>query len=335
MSCPIGFPNKGRVSGKLLAYTGKRFLQALVSVVVASLIIFLVAEALPGDVAQTILGQYATEEALNAIRNELGLNRPLHVRYIDWVSGVVRGDLGESLSKSGVKVAPFLLRRARNSMILAVGSMILIIPVSFILGILAGLRPGSWFDRLISVTTLGLISFPSFITGLILIFIFSVQLGWLPASSSIDLSEGLLNQLPRIILPILALSGVMLGYITRHIRASMIKVLRADYTRAAVLKGVRRRTVIIKHVLRNALLPAITVIAINLGWLLGGTVVVEATFGFPGMGRLVLNAIQSRDIPLMEAGLLFVVIVYISVNFGTDILYSILDPRIRYERGET
>ena len=319
----------------MLAYSGKRLLQAVVSIAVASIIIFLIAEALPGDVAQMILGQYATEESLQALRENLKLNDPLHVRYFDWLSGVFRGDLGTSLSKTGVEVGPLLLRRARNSLILAAGAMIFIIPISFFLGIIAGLRPGSWFDRLISITTLGLISFPSFITGLVLILIFSVQLGWLPASSSIDVSQGWLNQIPKLVLPILALSGVMLGYITRHIRASMVKVLRSDYTRAATLKGLGRQTVITKHVLRNALLPAVTVIAINLGWLLGGAVVVEATFGYPGVARLVLNAIKHRDIPVMEAGLLFVVTAYIVVNFGTDLIYTLLDPRIRYERGES
>ncbi len=318
----------------MLEYSGKRFVQALISILVASVIIFLIAEALPGDVAQMILGQYATEESLATLRENLGLNQPLHFRYFDWLSGVLRGDLGTSLSKTGVKVAPLLLRRARNSMILAVGAMLFIIPLSFLLGIVAGMRPGSWFDRLISVTTLGLISFPSFITGLVLILIFSVQLGWLPASSSVDLSEGFVNQLPKLILPILALSGVMLGYITRHIRASMVKVLRSEYTRAATLKGIGRRSVITKHVLRNALLPAVTVIAINLGWLLGGAVVVEATFSYPGVARLVLNAIKHRDVPVMEAGLLFVVAAYVTVNFGTDIIYTLLDPRIRYSRGE-
>ncbi|MFP4135910.1 MAG: ABC transporter permease [Candidatus Acetothermia bacterium] len=319
----------------MLTYSGKRLLQALVSIVVASIIIFLVAEALPGDVAQMILGQYATEDSLQALREKLNLNEPLHVRYFDWLSGVFRGDLGTSLSKTGVKVGPLLLRRAQNSLILAAGAMIIIIPISFSLGIIAGLRPGSWFDRLISITTLGLISFPSFITGLVLILIFSVYLGWLPASSSIDLSQGWLKQIPKLVLPILALSGVMLGYITRHIRASMVKVLRSDYTRSATLKGLGRRTVITKHVLRNALLPAVTVVAINLGWLLGGAVVVEATFGYPGVARLILNAIQQRDIPVMEAGLLFVVTAYITVNFGTDLLYTLLDPRIRYDRGES
>ncbi len=318
----------------MISFTLNRFVQALTSILIASILIFLIAEALPGDVAQMILGQYATEDSLAALRNKLGLNQPLHVRYFNWLSGVFRGDLGTSLSKTGVKVGPLLLRRARNSLVLAAGSMIFIIPVSFLLGIAAGLKPGSWLDRLISVTTLGLISFPSFITGLVLILIFSVQLGWLPASSSLELSTGIFQQFHKLILPILALSGVMLGYITRHIRASMVKVLRSDYTRAATLKGLGRRTVITKHVLRNALLPAITVIAINLGWLLGGAVVVEATFGYPGVARLVLNAIKHRDIPVMEAGLLFVVIAYITVNFGTDILYTLLDPRIRYSRGE-
>lgn len=318
----------------MLAYSGKRFLQAIVSIAVASVIIFLVAEALPGDVAQMILGQYATEESLQALRVKLKLNEPLHVRYFDWLAGVFRGDLGTSLSKTGVKVGPLLLRRARNSLILAAGAMIIIIPLSLSLGVIAGLNPDSWLDHLISVTTLSLISFPSFITGLTLLLIFSVVLGVLPASSSINLESGILNQLPKLILPILALSGVMLGYIARHTRVSVIKVMRSDYIRAAILKGLPRYRVILKHALRNALLPTVTVIAINLGWLLGGAVVVEVTFGYPGVGRLVLSAIKHRDVPVMEASLLFVVTAYIFINFGTDILYTLLNPKLRYGGAE-
>lgn len=318
----------------MLIYSSKRLLQAVVSIFIASLLIFLVAEGLPGDVAQMVLGQYATEESLEALRQELGLNRPLHVRYFDWLSGVLHGNFGTSLSRSGIRVGPLLLQRARNSLVLAVGALLFVVPVSLLLGVTAGLNRDSWLDRLISVTTLGLISFPSFITGLILILIFSVYLGWLPASGAIDWTNGIFSQLNKLILPILALSGVMTGYIVRHTRASVVKVMKSDYTRSAILKGMNSKRVIVNHVLRNALLPTVTVIAINLGWLLGGAVVVEATFSYPGVARLILTAIKQRDIPIMEAGLLFVVAAYIFVNLFTDLLYSFINPKLRYGEGE-
>jgi len=318
----------------MLIYSSKRLLQAVVSIFIASLLIFLVAEGLPGDVAQMVLGQYATEESLEALRQELGLNRPLHVRYLDWLNGVLHGNFGTSLSRSGIRVGPLLVQRARNSLVLAFGALLFVVPVSLLLGVTAGLNRDSWLDRLISVTTLGLISFPSFITGLILILIFSVYLGWLPASGAIDWSNGIFSQLNKLILPILALSGVMTGYIVRHTRASVVKVMKSDYTRSAILKGMNSKRVIVNHVLRNALLPTITVIAINLGWLLGGAVVVEATFSYPGVARLILTAIKQRDIPIMEAGLLFVVAAYIFVNLFTDLLYSFINPKLRYGEGE-
>jgi len=318
----------------MLIYSSKRLLQAVVSIFIASLLIFLVAEGLPGDVAQMVLGQYATEESLEALRQELGLNRPLHVRYLDWLNGVLHGNFGTSLSRSGIRVGPLLVQRARNSLVLAFGALLFVVPVSLLLGVTAGLNRDSWLDRLISVTTLGLISFPSFITGLILILIFSVYLGWLPASGAIDWSNGIFSQLNKLILPILALSGVMTGYIVRHTRASVVKVMKSDYTRSAILKGMNSKRVIVNHVLRNALLPTVTVIAINLGWLLGGAVVVEATFSYPGVARLILTAIKQRDIPIMEAGLLFVVAAYIFVNLFTDLLYSFINPKLRYGEGE-
>ena len=318
----------------MLIYSSKRLLQAVVSIFIASLLIFLVAEGLPGDVAQMVLGQYATEESLEALRQELGLNRPLHVRYLDWLNGVLHGNFGTSLSRSGIRVGPLLVQRARNSLVLAFGALLFVVPVSLLLGVTAGLNRDSWLDRLISVTTQGLISFPSFITGLILILIFSVYLGWLPASGAIDWSNGIFSQLNKLILPILALSGVMTGYIVRHTRASVVKVMKSDYTRSAILKGMNSKRVIVNHVLRNALLPTVTVIAINLGWLLGGAVVVEATFSYPGVARLILTAIKQRDIPIMEAGLLFVVAAYIFVNLFTDLLYSFINPKLRYGEGE-
>lgn len=318
----------------MLIYSSKRLLQAVVSIFIASLLIFLVAEGLPGDVAQMVLGQYATEESLAALRQELGLNRSLHVRYLDWLNGVLHGNFGTSLSRSGIRVGPLLLQRARNSLVLAFGALLFVVPVSLLLGVTAGLNRDSWLDRLISITTLGLISFPSFITGLILILIFSVYLGWFPASGAIDWSNGIFSQLDKLILPILALSGVMTGYIVRHTRASVVKVMKSDYTRSAILKGMNSKRVIVNHVLRNALLPTVTVIAINLGWLLGGAVVVEATFSYPGVARLILTAIKQRDIPIMEAGLLFVVAAYIFVNLFTDLLYSFINPKLRYGEGE-
>lgn len=310
-------------------FVGKRLVNMVITLLVASVIIFAVTELIPGDVAQMILGQNATEEALEGLRSQLGLNRPAMVRYGSWIWGVLRGDMGTSLSMQGVSVASILLRRGLNSLFLAVCATIFLVPLSLFLGVVAGLKEGSWLDHFISTSSLVALSMPSFISGTFLVLIFSIWLGLLPATSSIRPDANLFAVFPRLILPIVTVSLVLLGYVARMVRASVIDASHADYTRTATLKGLPQHKVI-WHILRNALMPTVTVIAMNLGWLIGGLVVVETLFAFPGLGRLIYISIQRQDIPLIQASVLLTSAVYLLLNLASDVIYTFLDPRIRY-----
>jgi peptide/nickel transport system permease protein len=314
----------------VLTYVVKRLFFIVVALFIASILIFLIVEAVPGDVAQMILGQNVTEEALAALREKLGLNDPLHVRYFDWIGGILKGDMGESLSIPGVEVSDLIIRRGRNSLFLAGVATLFLVPLSILLGVLAGLNEDSWADNLISTLTLIVLSVPEFISGTFLMLLFSVWLGLLPATSAIDPTGALLPQFKLLILPILTVSLVLLGYVARMVRASVIDASRSYYARTAVLKGLPRIKVITRHILKNALLPAVTIIAMNLGWLIGGIIIVETVFGFPGLGRLVLFAIKQRDVPLIEASVLVMGGAYLVLNLLADIIYTWLNPRIRY-----
>jgi peptide/nickel transport system permease protein len=302
----------------------------LLTLLVASIIIFFLVEIMPGDVAQKILGRASTPEALAGLREHLGLNKPAYVRYLVWLSHFVRGDFGESLYMTGVKIAPLILRRSLNSIVLAGFGLIMLVPVSLIGGIIAGLNKGKWIDNIISVSGLLLLSLPSFVTGIILILIFSLSLRTLPPTSNIPLGETIFSSMEKIILP--ALSGTlgMVGYIVRMMRSSMIQELESNYVRTAILKGLPSNYVTFKHVIRNALLPSITVIGMNIGWMFGGLIVVETLFAYPGIGYLMFIAIQRRDIPLIEATAMIITLVYMVSSVTTDLLYSFLNPRIRY-----
>jgi peptide/nickel transport system permease protein len=314
----------------VLKYVIKRLFFIVIALFIASILIFLIVEAVPGDVAQMILGQNVTEEALQALRQKLGLDQPLPARYIDWIGGIVQGDMGESLSIPGVEVSELIIRRGRNSLFLAAAATLFLVPISILLGVFAGLNEDSWIDNLVSTVSLIALSVPEFISGTFMILIFSIWLGVLPATSAIDPTGALLPQFSLLILPILTVSLVLLGYVARMVRASVIDASRSYYARTAVLKGISRFHVITRHILKNALLPAVTIIAMNLGWLIGGIIIVETVFGFPGLGRLVLFAIKQRDVPLIEASVLVMGAAYLVLNLLADIIYTWLNPRIRY-----
>lgn len=314
----------------MIKYIVKRLFFILIALFISSILIFLIVEAVPGDVAQMILGQNVTEESLEALREKLGLNLPLHTRYFQWIGGILKGDMGESLSMPGVEVSDLIIRRGRNSLFLAAVATVFLVPISILLGVFAGLKENSLADNTISTITLIVLSVPEFISGTFLMLVFSVWLGILPATSAIDPTGPLLDQFKLLILPILTVSLVLLGYVARMVRASVIEASRSYYTRTAVLKGLPRHKVIIRHILKNALLPAVTIIAMNLGWLIGGIIIVETVFGFPGLGRLVLFAIKQRDVPLIEASVLVMGATYLVLNLLADIVYTWLNPRIRY-----
>jgi peptide/nickel transport system permease protein len=276
-----------------------------------------------------ILGQQATPEDLATLRVKLGLNRPAYVRYLEWVGGILHGDLGKSL-RMGLPVGPLLFQRLRNSLVLALLAFIVGVPISVLLGIIAGLARERWPDSLVSVGTLVAVSFPEFVTGVFLIIIFASWLKWLPPSSLIEPEANPLESLRHLILPAATLMLVMTAHIARMTRSSMVEVMESNYVRTAVLKGMPQRTVIFGHALRNALLPTISIIAINVGWLMGGLIVVESVFAYPGMGQLLLFAISNHDVPLLQAVTLVIAAIYSLSNLTADLLYRFSDPRIRY-----
>lgn len=318
-----------RASGKagIGRFLAKRVGLALVTLFIVSITIFAVAEVLPGDVGRTILGPYASNEQVASLERDLGLDRPLPVRYADWMSGFVTGDWGDSLLLN-VPARPLVLERLKNSLLLAGFALLLTVPVSIFLGVLAALHAGKFLDRAISVTGLSLIALPEFVAGIMLLVIFSVELGWFPVSSHVP-EPNPVDVVRQFLLPALPLVLVLFGYIARMARAGTVEALASDYTRTAILKGLPRRTVIRRHVLRNAMLPTIGVISVQVGYLVGGLVVIETLFNYPGIGKLVLDSATGHDLPVLEATVLMVALLYMVSNLVADFLYAFLNPRIR------
>ena len=298
-------------------------------VLLSSMIIFVATEVLPGDVASVMLGRFATPQAKEALRQELGLNEPLVVQYTSWLKDFVSGDWGTSVSTRS-EIGPLVFQRLRNSLMLAAVAFAIFVPLGILLGLLAALRRNSWLDQAISVGSLAFIGIPEFVSAVVLISIFSIRLGWLPAQSTIDPQSSFVEAFPYLILPAITVALTSLAYVVRMTRSSTVDVLQTDYVRTANLKGLPPRRVLLTHVLRNSLLPTITVVAISIGWLIGGLIITESVFGYPGIGRLLLYAVQRRDIPLIQATVLLIVVIYGLANLVADVLYAVLNPRIRY-----
>jgi peptide/nickel transport system permease protein len=313
----------------MLSFLTRRLAFLALTLLIVSAVIFGVTELLPGDVAVMILGSEATDETLATLRGQLGLNQPAPVRYLNWLSGAARGDFGESL-RMRTEVGPLVLERLKNSLALAGLAFAIGVPVALALGVIAGLRKDRLADKAITTITLLGISVPEFVIGSVLIILFASIWPILPATSLIDPQSNPLESVRFLILPALTLVLVTLAHLARMTRASVVRVLRTDYVRTATLKGVPRRDVILRHVLPNALLPSITIIAINIGWMIGGLIVVETVFGYPGLGQLMIFAVTNRDVPLVQAVALLVAMIYAIANLGADVLYAALNPRIRY-----
>jgi peptide/nickel transport system permease protein len=312
----------------MIAYILRRLGLILVTMLVASIIIFGVTQLLPGDVAQVVLGQFATPQAVENLREELGLNRPHIIQYIDWLTGFITGDWGDSMV-SRMEVRPMVMGRLRNSIMLAGVSLALYVPLGIFLGIIAALKEDRPVDQAISSVSMAFVGLPEFVTGLLLISFLAISANLLPANSSIEPNSSFREAFPFLILPAITVSLTSLGYVARMTRASTIDVLRSDYIRAADLKGLPRSQVLIKHVLRNSLLPTVTVVAMGIGWLIGGLIVTESVFGYPGLGRLLVFGIQRRDLTIIQATSMVIVAIYSLANLAADILYGILNPRIR------
>jgi peptide/nickel transport system permease protein len=299
-----------------------------VTLFLSSLIIFVITQVLPGDVARVILGREAGEAALEALREELGLTDPPVLQYLRWLGNFVRGEWGTSFSSSA-PVQPIVLARLRNSLMLGIVALVISVPLALAMGTIAGLNENRLVDNAINVSALSVVGLPEFVTGVLLIELFAFRLGVFPANSSIRLGTGFAEAFPMLVLPALTASLVLLAYIARLTRSGVIEELRKDYVRAAELKGLRRWQVVFRHVLRNALLPTITVIAISFGWLISGLIVIENVFNYPGLGRMMVFALDRRDLPLLQAVAMVTVLAFALANLGADLLYAYLNPRIR------
>ena len=312
----------------ILAFLARRLALSLVTLFLLSGMVFFGAQVLPGNVGRAILGPFAAQAAVDNLNHELGLDRPYLVQYWDWITGFVQGDMGTSYIFR-TPVAPFVLDALGNSLKLAAVAFVLVVPLGILGGIIAALYANRLPDRIISLGGLSATVLPEFVTGIVLILVFGIWLKWLPISAAWPDGAGALTQVYYLILPALPLFLVLFGYIARMARAGMIEALESDYTRTAVLKGLPWRTVIGRHVLRNALMPTITVIATQTGYLIGGLVVVETLFRYQGIGSLIYTAARGKDFPMLEAGILTIGIVFALATLAADVLYSVLNPRVR------
>jgi peptide/nickel transport system permease protein len=311
----------------------KRLGLALVTLFLLSVLVFMGAQLLPGNVARRILGPFADQAAVDNLNHQLGTDRPILTQYRDWLSGLLHGDLGDSLAYH-VPVSQLIGDALVHSLKLAAVAFVIVVPLAILGGVIAALRRDTAVDRTITLGGLSLTVVPEFVTGIILILIFGLWLDVLPVSANAPTGADVATQIKYLLLPALTLVIVLFGYIARITRAGTIEALDADYTRTAFLKGLPRRTVVRRHVLRNSLLPTIAVVATQTGYLIGGLVVIETLFNYPGMGRLIFTAAQQKDFPLLEASVLIVGIVYLTATLLADVAYSLLNPRIRYATAE-
>ncbi|MBS7542757.1 ABC transporter permease [Ancylobacter oerskovii] len=316
------------MKGALGRFFLRRLALSLLTLWLLSIVVFLGCQVLPGDPARAILGPLADPRAVAALNQQLGSNRPPVEIYLSWIGGLLTGDMGQSYAYRA-PVAPFIGHALVNSLKLAAMVFAIVVPIGIGAGVLAALRAGRPLDRMISVAGLSLTVIPEFVSSIALILVFAVLLRWLPLSASWPAGSGPLVQIQHLILPALPLVIVLFGYIARMTRAGMVEALSADYTRTAVLKGLPWPTVLGRHVLRNALLPTITVIAAQMGYALGGLVVVETLFRYQGIGSLVLGAARAKDFAMLQAGILTVGAFFIATTLVADLLTTLLDPRLR------
>ncbi len=301
---------------------------ALLTVALLSVVVFAGAQLLPGDVGRAILGPLADPAAVAALNHELGADQPPVATYLRWVGHFVSGDMGMSYTFR-TPVAPFIAAALANSLKLAAVAFVLVVPLSIAAGVYAATRAGQWQDRTISVAGLSLTVVPEFVSAIALLLVLGVWLRWLPLSATTRRGSSFAVQIQHLIMPALPLVLILFGYIARMARAGTAEALAADYTRTAVLKGLPWRRVMLRHVLPNALLPTITVIGTQTGYLVGGLVVVETLFRYQGIGSLILTAAKGKDLPMLEAGILTVGGFYVAVTLLTDALTTALSPRLR------
>jgi peptide/nickel transport system permease protein len=317
----------------MLRFILKRVGLALVTLWILSVIVFLVVQVLPGDPGRSILGPLATPGAVRTLDHQLGVDKPVLSQYWMWISHFVQGHPGESYHYQAA-IGPMLTGALGRSLKLAALAFILVVPLGILGGVVAALKVGRPLDRIISTVGLSATTVPEFVSGVILILAFGIGLSILPISATAPPGSGFFTSLKYLILPAIPLALILFGYISRMARAGTIEALDSDYARTATLKGLPRGVMIRRHILRNSLLPTITVVATQTGYLIGGLVIVETLFRYQGIGSLIYNAAINKDFPLLEAGVLTIGIVYMLATLLADVLFALLNPRIRLKAAE-
>ena len=314
----------------MLGFLLNRIGTMLLTMLVISMLVFFIAAVVPVDPARSALGQYAPQQSVDELREKMGLDRPVVVRYADWIFNLLRGDFGESIHFRR-PVRDLVAVRLGRSLTLAALGFAFMIPLGLALGCIAGINEGKLLDRIISLTSSIFVSVPSFASGIFLIVIFSLWLGWLPGVSMPDPDDSFLESSKKLILPIMVLALDEIGYLARMTRVSMAEVMESDYIRTALLKGIPKIKIIWRHALRNAFIAPFTAIMLHVNWLIGGVVVVEVLFNYPGLGRLLLNAALRNDVTLLMGGTLVLTFVAVSTQLIADIGIYFMNPRIRFE----
>ena len=312
----------------MTTYLLRRLGLAVITLWILSMIVFFAGQVLPGDPGRAILGPLAAPSSVRVLDHQLGVDRPLLAQYATWIGGLLHGNMGKSYQFRSA-VEPFISAALVNSAKLGGLAFIIVVPLGILGGVVAALNLGRLPDRLISISGLSAATVPEFVSGIVIIVIFGVELKLFPVSASAGAGASALTQLDHLILPAIPLVLVLFGYIARMARAGTIEALQSDYARTATLKGLKRSVVIRRHILRNSLLPTITVIATQTGYLIGGLVVVETLFNYQGIGKLIFQAAQAKDFPMLEAGVLTIGVVYMVATLIADLLYTRLNPRLR------
>lgn len=313
----------------MLAYIVRRLLLLFPVLLIVGIVVFSLLHLAPGDPASMMLGREATQEQKDAMREQLGLNEPIPVQFVEWFWGVFRLDLGDSLF-IGKPVTEALLERFQPTGLLALYSLTLAVLIAIPSGVLAALRPSSILDRLLMVMSISGAAIPGFFFGILLILFFAVMLDWVPSGGYEDLSVDPAQHFRYMILPTIALGFSGAGFLARIVRTTMLDVLNEEYVRTAYAKGLPQRHVVLRHALRNALIPVMTVIGILLATMLGGSVVIETVFNIPGMGRLLVQSVTRRDFPVVQGAVMVIAAIEVIIMLIVDILYVFIDPRIRH-----
>ncbi len=313
----------------MLRFILRRLILLVPVIAIVGTIVFVLIHLTPGDPAAVILGPDATADQIESLRDRLGLNEPLYIQYVEWFAGAIRLDFGESIFL-GQPVTEALIDRAQPTMLLTLYALTIQVLIAIPFGVISAVKHNSVIDRVLMVLSISGAAIPSFFLGIMLILLFAVRLQWLPSGGFTSITEDPVQHFKQMIMPAFALGFTSAGLLARLVRSSMLDVLKEDYIRTAQAKGLPQRIMVVRHALRNALIPAITVIGYSLGGLLGGAVVTETVFTIPGMGRLVVQSVARRDFPVIQGAILIIAAIYVLANLLVDVLYVYIDPRVRY-----